>query len=478
MRKKLLGTMAALAAGAGGALAQPPARTAAPAPLAAVGAFDGGMRDAAVRPASGGEVIPPPMGGPGEMGGGPGMGVDPMMGGGPGYPPPGVYGGAAWQEPKVDGILGGGSARFYVDGQYLLVFPKSQPTGYPLLTTGAPAAGEQGRVGSSTTTILAGNGDLSLGSVSGFRINAGFWRPQDQRLGVDVGGLYIAPSSNTTFLRSSDAGIPLIARPFNSTATGANGVLIVSSPGVVNGEAAVRASTTFWGIEANATLNLYRSCPDNCRYWALNLLGGYRFNEFEETIAVTSRSTALPGRTLPYAGTIVGPGTTLEVRDRFNALNKFHGAQVGLQSQFSSGRWYVGVTGKVAFGVSNQKVTIDGSTAAVNPAAGTSSSNLGGLFANASNVGIYRTDQFAILTDLNGSLGYNFTSWLTGTVGYNFIHLSAVSRPGNLYNGRVDPALVPTSGTYGTGASGSPAVNLRQTDFFLHGVNFGFIIRY
>jgi Putative beta barrel porin-7 (BBP7) len=480
MRKKLLGTIAALAAGAGGALAQSPAKTTAPAAVGTVGAFDGGMTDPMVRLANapGNPVVPPPMGGGEGMP--PDIGVDPMMGGGPMYPPPGVFGSPGWEEPQMnDGLFGGGPAKFYVDGQYLLLFPEKQPVGFPLLTSGSPAAGEQGRIGGSTTIALAGNrGTLSLGSTSGFRINTGIWRPQDMRLGVEVGGLYMAPVSNTVFMRSSDQGIPLLARPFISTATGVQSVLIASSPGVVNGDVFSRATTNFWGIEASGLFNLYRTCPDNCRSWTLNLVGGYRFAEFQETLSLSTRATALPGRTLPYAGTTVSSPTTVEVRDRFDALNKFHGGQVGLQSQFSSGRWYVGATGKVGFGATNQRVIVDGISSAVNPNTQESSQTLGGLFANASNIGRYKADQFAILTDVNGTVGYNFTRWLTGTVGYNFIHLSSVARPGNLFNGRVDPALVPTSGTYGTGANGSPLFTVKQDDFFVHGLNFGFIVRY
>ncbi len=480
MRKKLLGTIAALAAGAGGALAQSPTRPTAPVAIGTVGGFDDGgvMQANSQHPA-----VPPPMMGMGE--GGPPMGgVDPMMGaGGPVYPPPGIMGQGGYEEPAQASLL----STLYVDGQYLLGFPKSQPTGFPLLTSGAATAGEQGRIGASTTTILAGApGTLNLGTAHGFRISGGVWRPQDHRLGVEAGGFYFAPVSNTAFLRSSDQGIPLISRPFISTASGAQGILLVSSPNAINGEALSRATTTFWGAEGSAIVNVYRACPDNCRTWTLNLLVGYRYAELDESLTVSTRSTLLPGITLPFANITVGAPTSIEVRDLFHIVNKFNGGQVGLQSHFRSGRWYVGATGKVAFGSSSSSVTVDGTSyaldpttqGAANPANRINSQAIGGLFANASNIGRYKADQFAILTDVNGSVGYNFTSWLTGTVGYNFMHLSAVSRPGSLFNGRVDPSLVPTSGTYGTGANGSPAFSIKPDDFWVHGVNFGFLIRY
>jgi hypothetical protein len=481
MRKKILGAFAALSAVAGGALAQSPTRPIAPTPLGTVGAFDGGMKDGMVRPANA-EVfnppVPPPMPGMGDPG--MGMGADPMMGmGGPGYPPPGPYGQPPYESPVLgEGVFDATSPhRFYLDGQYLLLFPESQPTQFPLLTTSAPA--DFGRLGSATTTILSGNRNrLDLGAVSGFRVNGGFWRSGDQRVGVEVGGLYQSPSSNNYFARSSTQGIPLIARPFINSANGTQVSSIVSFPNNVSGSALVRATTELWGIEASGMINLWRTCPGECRLWQLNLLGGYRYLELQEGLGMSSMSTVLTGN-FPAGGLVVGPPTSIDIRDQFTTLNRFHGAQVGLQSQFTSGRWYVGLTGKAAFGGMSERLEIAGSTSTVNPILRTGNTTLGGVFANASNIGRYRNDRFAIVTDLNASLGFHFTSWLIGTVGYNFIHLSVAARPGNQFSGRVDPNLVPTSGTFGTAPpAGRAPINIRQDDFFTHGLNFGLILRY
>jgi hypothetical protein len=490
MRKKILGAIAALSAGVGGAVAQTPARPVAPMPLGSVGAFGsgGGMTDPNVRPANAdvyNPAVPPPglgglgMAGPGVGGpGGPGA-PDPMMGmGEPVYPPPGTYGQLPYEDPVLEGAFNAASpARFFLEGQYLLMFPEGQPVRFPLLTTSAPA--DFGRVGAATTTILAGGGrELDLGTVSGFRINGGLWRAGDQRVGIELGGLYLSPSSYNRFARSSDQGIPLLARPFTNAATGVPASLVVSSPNSISGSALVRATTEFWGFEANGLLNLYRTCPGECRLWQLNLLAGYRYLQLDESLDVSSRSTVLTG-TIPVGGVTVGSPTSVEVRDRFETLNKFHGGQVGLQSQFTSGRWYVGMTGKVAFGGVNQRIIIDGSTGTNNPTAGRTNVTLGGLFANASNIGRYRTDEFAVVTDVNATLGFHFTSWLIGTVGYNFIHMNTVARPGSVFNGRVDPSLVPTSGLFGTAGPATRGRVVAPTDdFYTHGLNFGVILRY
>ena len=480
MRKQLLGTIAALLAGAGGALAQ----SASARPVAGPARSASPMVDTMVKPAN---QFNPPI--PAPLPGGPeGYGMmpeGPMPGGDPnagpiGWPPPGQYGAPPYDDPEFGGSLFNGSGpatRFFVDGQYLLLFPKSQPTNYPLLSSSAPA--DLGRVGNPTTTILAGDkGRLNIGTAHGFRLGAGWWRPEDSRAGVEVGAFYMSPVSSNTYFQGSESGVPLLARPFLNDASGTPVSLILSSPDIVSGSSLTRAMTQAWGIEANALWNAYRTCPGECRTWNLNFLAGYRYFDLTESLQLSSRSTILEGNTLSYAGTLVGEATSLEIRERFDAKNKWHGGQIGFQSQFTSGRWYVGVTGKVGFGITNQKVTIDGTTGASNPEDGTTSTAIGGLFANAGNIGSYKSDHFGILTDVNATFGYHFTSWLVGTVGYNFVHLSSVARPGNLFTGRVDSNLVPLSSSYGTGATTPAPFNYKQDDFFLHGLNFGFIVKY
>ncbi len=64
--------------------------------------------------------------------------------------------------------------------------------------------------------------------------------------------------------------MPVIARPFVNSTTGVQSSVVVSSPGSLSGSALVRATTEFWGVEASGVLNLYRTCPGECRLWQLN----------------------------------------------------------------------------------------------------------------------------------------------------------------------------------------------------------------
>jgi hypothetical protein len=479
MRKKVLGTIAGLLAGAGGALAQSPASMN-PRPVAPAGAFGGEIQPAQgiLRPT---DPIPPVLPGalPEQIGGGMG-GMPGAEGGMPGYPPPGPYGQQMYSTPRLEGmgLFGSqrGAPRFWVNSEYLLMFPRSQPINLPLIVTSAPSAAST--LGAASTSPLWGAGDLSYGAASGFRISGGFFRPQDQRLGLEISGTYISPTSNDFFGRSGENGVPVIGRPITATDLGTPASILASFPTFVSGSILGRTTSNLWSLEANALLNIYRTPPESLRAWSFNLLGGFKFMTLDEDLNITSASTVLPGRTIPYAGITVGPNTTIMVEDDFNVSNKFYGGQVGFQSQYYGGRWFVGLSGKVGLGIMHQEVIVDGFSSQNNPTVPVISRAVGGVYANPQNIGRYINDEFGIVTDLNASLGFNVTSWLTVTAGYNFIHMNSVVRPGFLIDGRVDSTVVPTAITYGGTPGPRNFFNLRTTDYFIHGVNFGFNLHF
>lgn len=103
----------------------------------------------------------------------------------------------------------------------------------------------------------------------------------------------------------------------------------------------------------------------------------------------------------------------------------------------------------------------------------------GGLFANSTNIGTYNNDEFGVIPEVTGKIGYTWRSWLSTFVGYNVIYVNRVVRPGNIFNPVVDPVLVPTSPSFGVGtATFVPQNVLNQSDFFLQGVTFGINIKY
>lgn len=500
MRTKLLGTIAAVAAGAGAASAQspgampPPPTPIAPLVLSANGVDPIGSPGMGM-PGPGMGMPGPGMGGPGGMGmGGPpsgpmgGSGLGSMdqglFGGGGGMPgyPPGTHGQPGYQLPQ-DGVGPGGvnarlAPRAWFDASYLLWFAKSQRTGgFPLLTTSGPAAG--GVPGNTSTTELYPRGDIGYGAISGFRLEGGRFTDDASRYGYYLSGFYTQNKKKDFDVASDVTGQPLIARPFINASTGRPDVLLVSFPTAVAGTANVHTETQLYGAEGGTVTNLYRSCPDQGCLFNLNFITAFRFLELSERLTIDQSSTILDGNTTTFDGKLYGPGTTIGVRDDFETHNRFYGGQVGLNGEARYGRCFLGVSTKVAIGVMDERLDVRGFSTLQGGGTLANSTAGAGLFANANNVGRYKEDKFAVIPELTVNLGYTWRSWLTTSVGYNLLYASRVARPGEQVNPVVNSGQVPTSPAYGLGSiqtGGSPSIV--QSDYYMQGVQFSLMIRY
>ncbi|HUR53276.1 MAG TPA: BBP7 family outer membrane beta-barrel protein [Gemmataceae bacterium] len=534
MRKGMLGSIAALAAGAGSAWAQaplpvapaggPPAsavRTLAanePVGVTTISGLDGGGGPSPV-------IMPPisagPPGDPHGLGPVGGFGPPP----GPMYPMPGPYTQPLWQPagPGGPGGAGGGGAmggapKFWMNSEYLLWFPASMPLRYPLVTTSAPS--DRGLLGRPSTLVLVGQNDLSYDATSGARFTMGFFGDADRRFGAELSGFFMAEKHNESFFLSSPTGIPTLARPFiDSADPRGSTTLVIANPNFAQGSIAVDASTTTYSVEGSAVINLFRSAPgggaggDDCGpggrifgsgfQCSLDFLMGYRFLELAENLTIESRSNLNipptitpqfvvgPNGTLTQVGSIITPipvpfggvnitsPSLVTVRDQFRTTNRFNGGQVGLRAEVRRGMFTLATTGKLGIGHMHQVVELHGNSAFVGGADGRNGGAFGGLYNNAANIGKYNNDEFVVMPEFTGNLGVQVTRAVNCYVGYNFLYMNKVVRPGSQLNPVVNSATVPFSTNYG--ALGRPSVPLRifdQDDFWLMGINFGLQIRF
>ncbi len=484
MRTRLLGTIAAVAAGAGGALAQGPPP---PMPIGMAGGPGSG-----VMPASGAaDPIAPPlgmMGGPGMGGpimGGPGMGGDPMGGmggtgmGGPMYPPPGPYGASPYEKVSNAGVNGRLAARMWTDVDFMLSFVPRQPIQGPLLTSGPPAGNAiLGQVG---TTVQAGQRSLGYGVFTGFNIHTGLFWDDNRRHGFELGGFLTELRTNRVDVASDATGQPQYARPFINAVNGQPSTLLVSFPTYASGSASVFTASRSYGAEGSFVTNLFRSCPDDCGpgkcLWDINLLGGFRYLSLEEELRVSQTTGVLAGNAAPFDGKSYTGPVQIEVSDSFRNANRFYGGQVGLKSALVCDRWLLQSTLKAAFGVIHEELTVDGFSTLTSGV--TRSVVPGGLYANSANIGKYSNDEFGFIPEVSLSLGYQWSSWFSTRVGYNGLYINRVARPGDQYTTTVNPGVIPTNFGYGQGGNVAvPSPILSQTDFYLQGVSLGFTVRY
>jgi hypothetical protein len=462
MRKGVLGSIAALTAGAGLAFGQGPMPP---------GGYDG------LVPATGTAVpIPPHIvdpGGPAVIPAG-----EPAPNGAPVYPPPGMYGTNPYGgAPAINPTSHALAPHWWLNTEYLLWFVKDQPTRVPYITTGARAEG--GVIGRPTTTVLVGDCDLGYGLFSGFRVTGGYFKGADRRVGFELSGFLLEQNAVDFFGTSDQNGVPVIARPFIDATNGTQGVFTVAFPNLASGSINFLSTTRTWGAEGSSVLNLYRSCPDDCHTLSIDGLIGFRYLDLHEVIDIASASTLLGANSTQFAGLTVAAPATIVVRDRFETTNRFYGGQVGLKADWRRGKWHLGSVAKVGAGNMNQELIIEGRSDVIDPTRGIAAVNPGGLLAPASTICDLRRDEFAVIGEVTLSLGYNWTSWLTTFVGYNFLYTDQVIRPGDQITNVLNPALIPTSPTFGLGGPvATPDVRFTQTDFWLQGVSFGILVKY
>lgn len=539
MRKGFLGSIAALAAGAGTAWAQPPIEPTPPPGLPAVAPAlapaapaqtgpqgspkFGGLPFTAI-PGNAGFAPPPTIMPPGNygppddpLGLGPVGGFGPPPG--PMYPVPGPYAQQSWQPPPPgstpgDDIGYGAAPHWWFDGEYLMWFTRGQEVAAPLVTSSAPS--DLGLIGRPSTVILSGNRALGYGVINGARLTAGFFGDVDRRFGFQLQGFWTEhkPNNQTFGDLTNTAGIPTLARPFVDIG-GGPGAVILSGPNF--GAARVRVKTDHQtiGVEPVGVWNLYRAEPGCKRLWSVDFLAGYKFLQVRENLIVDSftqfdtavalptfaggpfgqigQNTVIVPAQAPLGGTIVGGQAVVQIRDQFRATNRFNGGVVGMRFEGRYGMFTSSFTTKVAGGNMHQRVEILGASTFVDPGVqsgtpttfgfpsgiGGNGGSVGGVLAHPGNIGTYVKDRFTVIPEVTATWGIALTRTLTGYIGVNFIYFPDVTRPGQAVNPFISSASIPFSPNFGApGFPRSPTFKFNETDLWVGGATFGLQLRY
>jgi hypothetical protein len=405
-----------------------------------------------------------------------------------GAPPPGwssspYWPNAAAREPNATPDIPTGAAHIpdnrpscgewiWADAEYLIWWTKRGNLNAPLVTTGDTTT--FGTLGGAGTSVVYGGNNLDYDVHSGGRFAAGLWLTPNHVIGIEGGG-FLLEDRPVSFFTASDAnGNPVLARPIFNATTGAETVLLVSAPGIVSGSVAVTSHSSFDAWDINATTRChYSQCS------TLDFLLGFRNLHLGEDLNIYQNSTVLPGGAAGFAGTTIGTSGSFLVTDQFGTLNEFYGAQIGGRWEYRSNHWFVNAMTKIAIGDSHEVVTIAGTTAA--PAGGGAGATTlnGGLLALSSNGGRQTKDEFAVVPEVGINVGYAITPEIRVFLGYTFLYWSDVARPGDQVSRIVNPALVPTSPTFGNGTGAAvPGRGISSTDFWAQGINLGFELRY
>ena len=385
-----------------------------------------------------------------------------------------------------DGYCGG--PRMWGSAEFLLGFRKSRQV--PALVTTSPPGTSQidaGVLGKPFTTTLFGGDGLEDSPQPGGRGEIGVWL--DPRARTGVGGSFTGLAKESVGFSASSDGSTILARPFFNTLLAQPASQLVAFPGLVRGSVRAQSENEVYAAEVflRQQIGLWPGQPPvllladslamrvgslfhlpgtqvsiaeyqalcGASWTRLDFIAGYQFSRVDDSLSITNNLVSLDPT---FLGQI---GTTLDAFDRFDIRNDFHGGTLGLRTVSHYGRWSLAMLGKVALGNMHQVATIDGETVITVPN-GPSAVTLGGLLSQASNIGYYDRDRFAVIPEARIALNYDLTPRLSVGVGYDFVYWNRVALAGDQVDTRVDV----------TQTLPNPSFAFREGDFFVHAVTF------
>jgi uncharacterized protein YraI len=385
----------------------------------------------------------------------------PMVGPGYAAPPP-MF---PYAPPGPRHYLNLDALGWWVKGDSVPALATTSPIGTPQTSAGV--------LGLPTTSVLFGNQTVNTGIRPGGRVQGGIWVDDAQTFAFE-GHYYALATASTDYNATSTFSTgsttnPILARPFfnDNPAVNHASSLIVAFPGFILAPPAMIAINVDGSIKINETSNIQSaggggrlSLSQYTSPVRFFLVGGYRFFNVDESLFVASTSTP------PIETTLAG--TRVMVSDYFATSNIFNGGDVGLGTELRLRRWWFGGETRVALGNMQETLTVDGATAAI--AGPFKAQYVGGLLTQASNIGSFTSNHFAVIPSVDLKLGYQVFPAMRLTVGYNFTWVSRVIRPGAQVDTTVNTSQIAGGTLVGPA---HPQNTFSQSSLWLQGVTGG-----
>jgi len=366
---------------------------------------------------------------------------------------------------------------FWVNADYALFWIRPGPLTAPLVTVGSAIDVHSGAIGQPGTAVLFGD-RINYGYISGARLEGGFFFDEDNHFSLEMAGL-ILPMNTVHFQAASDGtGNPLLARPIFNTVNQENQAILVSAPSSLTGGPPIPGSTTIdsrselFGVELNGRYHAY--C---LRRLHADALAGLRYLYLNENLTIQDQRQLISPNTLLFEGQPVTGPAALNDQDRFATANQFAGVQLGGRLSLEEDQYSITAYGKVALGVTNQQVSIDGLSSLTSPIA--NQVVPGGILAQPSNIGHYTRVVFGVVPECGLTFGVNLTRHLRLRGGYSILVWDHVVRPGAQIDPSVNAAQIPLSGSFGTMTGpANPVFHFNDSVFWVQAITCGLEFHY
>lgn len=360
----------------------------------------------------------------------------------------------------------------------------------PLVTTGSandPVPGVINPTLGPSTQVLYGNESLDTQGRSGARVEIGRWFGACTPWAIE-GGFFFLGQRTASFTAGGDgsAGSPVIGRPFFENNRQVESIEYVNFPGIASGTININSTNNFYGGHLDWRRRLW--CPNPCQTrcggnWRIDGTVGFRYLNFDEDLNI-SENPMLLVNVVNEAGLLLPAGLQQNSSESFKVNNDFYGAMFGLNTEWTRGRWSLGLNSRVSLGNTHRQLEISGAQTITVPGAATGQFT-GGLLARQTNIGNYTDDKFTVVPEVNFNVGYQFTNHFKMYMGYNFIYWPNVWRVGDQVDRNVNLSGLPLSIQPGqtsifTGqvippGTPRPQPTLADTDFWAQGINVGML---
>jgi len=364
----------------------------------------------------------------------------------------GCHGGCAWHSMITDHFK---TDHWFATAELMMMWRRGDRL--PALVTTGPDSdiATAGRLGEAGTEILFGQERTLADLRAGGRFTIGTWLDSRECQGL-VGRYWFAGRESTHFATTEQEN-PVIARPFlNVSPTPTQDTFVIAFPAArENGRISVSGTSDVMGADLSVHQFLYGKFGGT-----IDLVYGYQFMRLDEDLSISSGATNLEVGPIPV-------GAIVNVTDSFEAINEFHGAQIGFASRYREQCWSFNSMIKFGFGSLNRIAKRRGSTTTI---VGSDTTTINeGLLVNNNNSGKYSDRTFGWIPELDLSLGYRFSSRLDATFGYHLIMMTDAVR----VSGTIDPELGVNTNPGSPSDPVRPSPDMRFGTFYLQGIHFG-----
>jgi hypothetical protein len=189
---------------------------------------------------------------------------------------------------------------------------------------------------------------------------------------------------------------------------------------------------------------------------------GYRYAGVDDELRFRESTTGLSGP---------AQGAEIDLTEQFRTSNDFNGGQIGIRSVHRpTDLWSLELLSNFAFGSNRALVDISGSTTTTTDDDVTSTTT-GGLYAQGTNIGRTRQNEFSTFSEFDLTLRRRLRSGATLNFGYTFLLWTDILRAGDQIDREINTSQIPPGTLNG---EASPAVPLKSTDFWAQGLHTGF----